>query len=345
MELLGSGIDRNDPATWRNAQWPQTTHGLFQNQGVGLWPGVCATRVATAPLFCELFDHRPVISSFDGVSFCRPDSQNRAYAAELRNQKNLGEETMLSSWCHTDQGKLYPDCARHFQAAVALTELGTPETRTQLVVPKGDQTVQEFRDAFLARFPHVPVPKGTFDPEEHEWHKHSQAERKWLIEHGNVITPTLKPGEMLLWDSGMPHASVPGPQIDPATPRNVRISVFVSMLPIELVDADDLALRQDMLEKGYTSGHRVTTTGKRGYRACKFAETGRTYGKEIPKFTPNVVTGFKQAFEAGDKESLAYKMAVLCGGYGYTPVAQSPYAAGPKKKAAGKKRARDAAEL
>ena len=49
----------------------------------------------------------------------------------------------------------------------------------------------------------------------------------------------------------------------------------------------------------------------------KFAETGRTYGKELPAFKMDrKVGGFRRADEEGDAESIAYQTAKMCGGYG-----------------------------
>jgi len=124
---------------------------------------------------------------------------------------------------------------------------------------------------------------------------------------------------MLLWLSGVPHASVPGPLPEGQQERGMRMSTFVSMLPIELLDAADIAKRREMLEAGNTSGHRVTAKGKtkaKPYVACDFPKTGRTYGKELPDFRmDHVVTGFKRRIDKGDVHSTAAKTARLCGGY------------------------------
>ncbi len=318
LESLGTGINRNDPKTWTNEQWPQTTHGLLQNQGVGLWEGVCQARLKTWTFWKAIFGNADIICSFDAVSIARPDSQKRAWNKERVHQANSNESKLLASWAHTDQAKAKTQCLHHIQGALALTSLGEAEQRTQLVVPPEGETMQSFRDRFLAEFPPSAPIKGKFDPERAEWVMHSTAERAWLIENGRIIAPTLEPGEMLLWDSGMPHASIPGPLPGYGqAERAVRMSTFVSALPIQLVDAADIAVRKQMLEKGVTSGHRVTAKGtNKPYLECKFANTGRTFGKALPSFKMDrKVSGFKRAFEEGDTESTAYKIAKMCGGY------------------------------
>jgi hypothetical protein len=147
------------------------------------------------------------------------------------------------------------------------------------------------------------------------------AKRKWLIEHGHVYTPTLEAGEMVLWDSGVPHASIPGPT-DPGQKRSIRMSTFVSMLPAALVTPEERLVRDDMLEKMETSGHRVTTFGKSGkVLKCKFNESGRTYGKELPEFDKTrVVRASKRALKESttdaSEESVARKTQRLCAGEG-----------------------------
>jgi hypothetical protein len=45
LEAVGTGIRRDDPATWRGKNWLQTTHGLLQNQNFGLRTSVCLARL------------------------------------------------------------------------------------------------------------------------------------------------------------------------------------------------------------------------------------------------------------------------------------------------------------
>ena len=314
LEALGTGIDPSNPSTWTNARWPQTTHGLLQNQGAGLWRGTCLARLETLKFWQELYGGQEVISSFDAISVCRVDSQERCYKTELANQAKLGEAQLLASWVHTDQAKAKSQCLHHIQGALALTPLGEAEQRTQLVVPKEDETMQSLRDRLLEAFP-PKAPKKGATPERSEWDKATDEERKWLIANGRVVAPVLDAGQMILWDSGVPHASIPGPANGPRKPR---VSTFVSALPISLIDAEDLALRKEMLERGFTSGHRVTTKGtNKPYLMCKFEQTAWPRGNVLPDFKMDrKVSGFKRAHEAGDTESVEGKMAKMCGGYG-----------------------------
>ncbi len=334
LEALGTGIDRNDPETWKNSNWPQTTHGLLQNQSFGLRIAVCMARLKCVQVFKKLFKDVPVNSSFDAISVVRPDSQERSYKKEVRlNERYREGDTLLSSWLHIDQANCWSEVLRHIQAAFALEELGEAEQRTQFVLPKPGETIQQFRDRFLAAFPPPkdPPKKGSSDPERAEWISFALddnvektdpvviAKRKWLLANGRIYTPTLQKGEMVLWLSAVPHASIPGPC--PAEgERRTRVVTFVSMLPAAEVTDKERAVRNEMLESLDTSGHRVTAEGKKGkVLKCKFTKTGRTYGKELPAFDESrVVKASKRALAESDEPewSVARKTQRLCAGAG-----------------------------
>lgn len=53
VEDMGSGVRENDPNTWGSDRWPQTTHGLLQNQSIGRRRGVCEARVETISVWEE----------------------------------------------------------------------------------------------------------------------------------------------------------------------------------------------------------------------------------------------------------------------------------------------------
>ena len=81
---------------------------------------------------------------------------------------------------------------------------------------------------------------------------------------------------------------------------------------------DNILVRREMLSKKLTSGHRVTSKGvKKKFLACKFSNTGQTWGKILKTFaTSSVIPDVADAFEAGQEDSVAYKIAVFCGAFG-----------------------------
>jgi hypothetical protein len=267
----------------------------------------------TVPFWKALFGERPLLS-FDAISVAKPKTQAWTFKYGKDSQVPC-----VAEWLHTDQAKGKTQCMHHLQGALALTKLGAAEQKTQLVIPKDGETMQSFRDRFIAAFPPTSG-KGKFDPERSEWIKHTTAEKEWLVANGNVISPELQPGEIIVWDSGVSHASIPGELPAGQKERNTRISCFISAIPFSLADPEDLKVRQSMLDGGFTSGHRVTELGKSGRRLpCKFPKTGRTYGRLLPEFSESRrVAGFKRAAEAKDAgeehDEIAAKMAKFCGG-------------------------------
>ncbi len=319
LEALGTGIDRNDPATYK-AGWTQTTHGLIQNQSSGLWYGVCAARNSTWDFWKRLYRGSRPISSFDAISVAPPSYQT--YAAKNGFNKEFGS---VANWMHIDQSNFKAECFRHIQGALALTKLGPAELKTQLFVPKDGETVQSLRDRFLRAFPpsSEKVSKGR-NAERKEWIPLSNEQVAWYVENAELASPELEPGEMILWSSGVAHASAAGPLPDGQAERGLRMSVFVSALPRGLVSREELEFRRTMLEKGNTSGHRVCEPGLRGgYVKCDFSRKGQTYGKELPDYQyARVQSGFtryaglKRGRDEIDAPSQVHlETARFCGGY------------------------------
>lgn len=341
LESLGTGIDRANPTTWHTKNWPQDTHSLLQNQNMGLRICTCLARLECVDTFKWLFGGKKVNSSADAISVAKPDKQARAYKTAVRLNSKFGEgDTLVSPWLHMDQSNFKKDCALFFQGAFALTDLSEKEQRTQFIIPnpESEETIQMFRDRFLTEFPAEDElkKKSVSDAEREEWVPLAIKDgdiaktdplvlkkRKWLIENGQVYTPTLKAGQMVIWDSGVPHASIPGPCDEVNEHRNIRVSTFVCMIPAELVTEEERNVRDKMLDKAETSGHRSTEVGKSGkVRKCAFKETGRVYGGAfLPKFSKEtvVMASKRKLKETGDSErpdSLANKTQRLCAGNG-----------------------------
>ena len=95
IESLKTGVDRNNPSTWKDG-WMQTTHGLVQNQGSGLWPSVCEARAAVEEFWMGLYGGRRVMCSWDAFSLVKPDYQN--YCFKSGYDKKVPK---WASWLHT----------------------------------------------------------------------------------------------------------------------------------------------------------------------------------------------------------------------------------------------------
>jgi hypothetical protein len=302
LEGLGTGIKRGDPSTWNNKNWPQTTHGLIQNQQAGKWEGVCTARMETVPFWTSFFGGEQPLLSFDAISVARPSYQKYAY------KKGITPEVPgVSGWLHMDQSKNNPACAYNYQGALAITDLGQAELKTQLIIPKEGETIQSFRERFLAAFP------PTAEDEGRDWVPHTVAEKRWLAENGRVISPNVPAGSMLIWDSGVSHASVSGTLPDGQDERRIRISCFVSAIPKCIVGQDELKVRQQLLRTHKTSTHGVTKRGKRGtFLPNSFQNSGRTYGAALPNYSNKRVI---EHTDDPNQDTIPSKMAKFCGGF------------------------------
>ena len=322
LEALSTGINRNDPSTW-NVGFPQQTHGLVQNQGSGLWLSVCAARSATEAFFQRFYNCTSVLSSWDAFALCKPSYQN--YCHSKGPDKHVPE---VAEWLHTDQARGKPDLLHHIQGALALTDLVPGIQRTQLVGPCDGETAQQFRDRFLAAFPPPKEePTKGFDAEREEWIKHTPEEKQWLVNNGRVVLPVVKKGQMLLWASGIPHASWVDEMPYGMKERHPRLSVFISMIPSELLGRNEIHFRRKLLDKGVTSGHRVCEKGKKDgtYRQCVFGRTGRSYGKNLPDYKLGMVQADFNRYDKltrGDARvdelapsAVHRATARICGGY------------------------------
>ena len=256
------------------------------------------------------------------------DDPRRARADEDWREINV----QMPKWLHLDQANRKPEVLRHLQGALAITRLGEAEQKTVLVVPRRGESIQSFRDRYLAAFPTDPNEGKSLDAERGEWLKHTIEQKRWLLANGRVVAPKLEPGDMLVWSSGVSHASAPGPLPPDQTERGMRITSFVSAIPKALCSEADIKKRQEILELGRTSGHRVLepslkitkdADGKPVYhesttrfRQCVFDKKGRIYpgggDDELPEYkTDRVLSGFAEPGDCPLKQG----MARFCGGY------------------------------
>ena len=329
-EALGTGIKRDDPSTHVNKAWPVSAHGLAQLAGWGLFPSACYFRLLTEAAWKKLYKGSQPVGSFDCMSICPGKFQDNIYPGCF--DKEHLPDVQMPKWLHLDQANRKPEVLRHLQGALAVTRLGQAEQRTVLVIPKSGEAIQAFRDRYLAAFPTDPNEGKALDAERGEWLKHTAEQKRWLIANGRVVAPKLEAGDMLIWSSGVSHASAPGPLPPDQTERGMRITSFVSAVPIEVCSDAELKKRREILELGRTSGHRVLepslkiTKDAQGnavyhesttrFRQCVFDKKGRVYpgggDDELPEYnTDRVLSGFAEPGDCPLKQG----MLRFCGGW------------------------------
>lgn len=311
-ESLGTGIDRHDKSTWRKEAWPSSAHGLVQHGGWGLFPGACLVRVMTEEAWRALFKGEQPIASFDCMAICTPTFQQNI------SKKSMDEDVpQVPEWLHSDQAQHKTELLRHMQGMVALFDADQADMSTVLIAPREGESAQSLRDRFLAQFPADPANKKQADAERKEWIKHDAEQKQWLVSNGIVCKPRVKAGDMLIWASGVPHASGPGKLPDGQDERNMRMSLMVSCVPRSLVTDAEMGFRRELLEKGFTSGHRVCEPREKRkgkFNQCVFPKKPRVYpGADVPTYNTGRILSDFGTRRVDDPVHTA--MARYCGGY------------------------------
>ena len=316
-ESLDSGVDRNAPATWSNKDaWPTSAHGLVQFAGFGLFRGVCAARNMTEPAWQSLFKGEQPIASFDCMSICPPKFQHNI--SKTWRDKHVPE---VPAWLHFDQAHAKPELLQHMQGMVALYPAGQAEMSTILIAPRKGESAQSFRDRYIATFPMDPTDKKHVDAERREWMQFTTEQKQWLVDNGRVLKPRVEAGDMLIWASGVAHASGPDELPEGQTERGLRMSLMVSCVPRSLVSDEQIAFRKELLEKGRTSGHRVCepkAKGK-GYAQCIFGPKRQAYGGDQPP-AYNLERRLSDFATRRSDDPIHSATARFCGGYDDAPL-------------------------
>ena len=83
MEALGTGVDRNDPATWDHEQWYPggPGSGIMGNFGVGqnsaMWHVRGVPKVKQ--VFADIYGTDELLTSYDGMCMFRPRGQRHRF--------------------------------------------------------------------------------------------------------------------------------------------------------------------------------------------------------------------------------------------------------------------------
>ena len=311
-ESLGTGIDRNNPATWSTKDaWPTSAHGLVQHGGWGLYRGVCAVRNMTEDAWKSLFKGEQPIASWDAMAICPPKFQHNI--ANTWRDKDVPE---VPSWLHFDQANSNPELLNYVQGMLALYPAGQAEMSTILIAPRKGESAQSLRDRYIAAFPTDPTNKKHMDAEKRSWMQFSAEQKRWFVRNANVRKPRLEAGDMLLWASGVAHASGPDELPPGQTERGLRVSLMISCVPRCLVGKEEILFRQELLQKGRTSGHRVCVPKVRGkgFAQCLFGRKRQAWGGDQPPVfnTERLLSDFGTRRPDDEIHSAT---ARFCGGY------------------------------
>lgn len=238
LESCSDKFKRDDPSTWNNI--PSNLHGIFKHY-IGHTEFVWKVREQCYTMFTQLWGSEDLITSFDGGCFLvGKGEQNK------RKQQ----------WIHNDHPRKF---------------IGQGWTDTQCLVnikPNGSddgglllmEGSHRFFDEYMERHP---IDGFGFCPADMT---------DVQLKECRPIKICAKEGEAILWDGRIFHCNVP-----PKNENNVRMCIYVSMMPKSGADKSELKRRIGYFEKGQMTGHwcygpYLTSNGNRP----------RDYGVEHP---------------------------------------------------------------
>mmetsp|Transcript_3249 Transcript_3249/g.9925 ORF Transcript_3249/g.9925 Transcript_3249/m.9925 type:complete len:456 (+) Transcript_3249:32-1399(+) len=261
--LQGLGVDRNNLETWRieGGRWPQDNTSEGGSTGVvatcGASQTMAAWRVRAAPrvrrAFERLWNTTDLLTSMDALILWRPWRQKPPTIPETWRT--------CSAWLHLDQNIVKEPSKLLVQGLVALTPADAESTGGFVLVPGGHR--KDAQDRLRTRL----IADGEL------------AGRKLAKKRGDfmvmpadddvycqsVVVP-LKPGDLVLWDSRVPHASEPAQGLEDQRAARfsvkpseslLRMAVPVCMAPRSM--AEDLPgfvqWRQEAVAKGIATKH------------------------------------------------------------------------------------------
>ena len=145
LEELGTGINRDDVATWDDDRWPTAVHGgILPSYGVGhsemQWYLRDIDNVSKC--FASIWDTDELLTSFDGITIWRPWTHREEW------RTNLGTD-----WLHIDQHPLGRPGKHCFQGVLNLMEV-TRHTGGNVMIPKSHKrfvSIPEQYEERLAR--------------------------------------------------------------------------------------------------------------------------------------------------------------------------------------------------
>lgn len=269
LEGLGTGIDRNDPATWTDDRWPVSVHGgIIPSQGIGhseaQWFIRSVPQVKQA--FAAIWDDDDLLVSFDGMALWRPPHVDPAW------RTNRG-----GSWLHIDQ---HPIARPGFHCVQGLVSLlpTSPSVGGNIVVPGSHRLFESIPDLYTERLGRI--------------HPSIDHFRFPADDPALAATPPImchmEAGDMLLWDSRTIHCSSPGENTDAAADL-VRAASLICMMPKSRSNEAVIAERRAAIDA------RTSTTNwsDRFINADRFpqvmaVDTSRYTLPPVPQLTPEL---------------------------------------------------------
>ncbi|KAK9828670.1 hypothetical protein WJX72_001442 [[Myrmecia] bisecta] len=227
LESLGTGISRENPASWDHTRWPESFRGIINTLEVSHQDFVW--RVRSHPrlvqVFAELWGTNELLSSFDSINISKPGP----------------EAGSAPSWLHTDQAPLRSG-AVCIQGIINIIDVAADTTGTLVV--KHDSHLAHHRFFQEATVLSEDERAATAD-----FYQFQQAELPFW-EQFKSLALSGKAGSLFLWDSRTAHQNCL-----PDYRKDFRHVVYVCYQDRALASPHDMQLKQQAWDDYLVTTH------------------------------------------------------------------------------------------
>jgi hypothetical protein len=214
LEGLGTGVKRDDPATWGPEHFPPTYRGILNTLEVGHHAFVWKVRKnpRLVKVFERLWGTNELLTSFDAINILGPHN-----------------EAPAPGWLHVDQKPTTPHLAC-IQGIMNLTQVGPDITGTLMVKDKSYKAHQDF----FWKASNLSTEQLNEIPDHYQF----TAEQLPYWDQFDSIGLSGGPGSLFLWDSRTVHSNTAPPVL-----KQWRHVVYCCYQPRSMASERDLHLK------------------------------------------------------------------------------------------------------
>jgi ectoine hydroxylase-related dioxygenase (phytanoyl-CoA dioxygenase family) len=229
LEALETGIDRHNPNTWINNNWPMAfATGIISQHGIGqsdfMW--YCRLIPGIRRIFETIWDQKELLVSYDGAGIFRSPEYNKTKAN--------------GSWYHIDQNPTHQPGRCAIQGALNLLP-SSQKDGGFLVLPGSHRIFSAFTALKIGE---------------------SRPKKRYFTiqDHMDVydgirpIKVNAEPGDFILWDSRTAHCNCQ-PSDKSKTRQIVRMVAYICMTPKSMADTKTIDSRRGAIVECVTTNH------------------------------------------------------------------------------------------
>ena len=232
LSNLNPNINRNDPSTFNDFNWPFNIHGIIQHYNIAhqqfVWDIRCEDKVVE--VFKNIWNDDNLIVSFDCSCIMKPYIYNSEEYEKKENKK----------WFHTDQSSL--KIGRHCIQGFVNLEDAYDNDGCLYVIEKSHL----YHERLFKEYKNLECRS--------DWYEIKKDEYEWLLSFGLKEKKVNAPkGSLVLFDSRLFHCNSPPNKLQ-EIPR-WRYAIYVCMTPKKLLDEKNKKQRDKAFRNKRTTSH------------------------------------------------------------------------------------------